>query len=78
MPLNAPFIPLSVPHIDGREWQYVKRCLDSGWVSSVGEYVNHFEEAVAQYVGCRHAVARVNGTSALQVALLVAGVGAND
>ena len=39
-------IPLSVPNITGNEWQYVKDCLDSGWISSAGGYVNKFEEAI--------------------------------
>jgi perosamine synthetase len=72
------FIPLSVPEIRGNEWQYVRECLDTGWVSSVGAYVDRFERAVAQYVGCRRAVAAVNGTAALHVALRVAGVQPGD
>jgi len=72
------FIPLSVPEIRGREWEYVKECLDTGWVSSVGSYVDRFEAAVAAAVGTRHAVATVNGTSALHLALQVAGVEAGD
>jgi perosamine synthetase len=71
-------IPLSVPLLDGREQEYVRDCLDTGWVSSVGSYVNRFEEACAQATGTVHAVATVNGTSALHVALLAAGVGADD
>lgn len=77
-PPAAGMIPLSVPHIAGREWEYVKECLDTGWVSSVGGYVDRFEKTVAEYVGVEHAVAMVNGTSALHVALLVAGVEPND
>src|ERR1700735_4739355 len=68
------FIPLSVPEIRGNEWRYVKDCLDSSWVSSVGSFVDRFEQMVAQQVGTKHAVATVNGTSALHIALLVAGV----
>jgi perosamine synthetase len=71
-------IPLSVPEIRGNEWRYVKDCLDTGWVSSVGSYVDRFEQMVAQQVGVEHAVATVNGTSALHVALLVAGVQPGD
>ena len=62
----------------GNEWKYVKECLDTGWVSSVGTFVDRFEQAIARYVGCRHAVAAVNGTAALHVALRVAGVEADD
>ena len=65
------FIPLSVPEIRGNEWRYVKECLDTGWVSSVGSYVERFEKDMARHAGTRHAVAAVNGTAALHVALLV-------
>lgn len=68
------FVPLSEPLFAGREWQYVKECLDSGWVSSVGSFVTQFENSVADRCGCKYAVATVNGTSALHIALLLAGV----
>ncbi len=71
-------IPLSEPHFSGNEWRYVKECLDSGWVSSVGRYVSEFEEKIARYVGVGHAVATVNGTSALHVALRTLEVGQGD
>lgn len=71
-------IPLSVPEIRGNEWLYIKECLDAGWVSSAGVYVEKFEAMVASAVGRRHAVAVCNGTSALHIALLVAGVSAGD
>lgn len=71
-------IPLCVPEIRGREWEYVRDCLDTGWVSSVGAYVNRFEEALARVTQTAHAVAVVNGTAALQVALRCAGVEAGD
>jgi len=72
------FIPLHTPHFEGSEWQYVKDCLDTGWVSSVGSYVDQFEAEVAAQCGAAHGVAVVNGTAALQVALQVVGVGAGD
>jgi len=71
-------IPLSVPEIRGNEWEYVKECLDTGWVSSAGSYVEHFEQMVAAQAGTKYAVATVNGTSALHVSLLVAGVQPDD
>lgn len=71
-------ILLSEPVISGNEWKYVKECLDTGWVSSVGSYVTRFEEMVADYVGNKYAVATVNGTSALHVSLIVCGVQPND
>ncbi len=71
-------IPLSEPVISGNEWKYIKECLDSGWVSSVGGFVNRFEEIVADYVSVKHAVAVVNGTSALHVGLIACGVEPDD
>ena len=73
-----PFIPLAAPELGGREWDYVRECLDSGWVSSAGPFVERFEEAVASYLGAPSAVATVNGTAALHVGLLLAGVGPGD
>lgn len=71
-------IPLSAPRIRGNAWEYVKECLDTEWVSSAGKYVERFERDFARFVGARRAVACVNGTSALQVALRLAGVGQGD
>ena len=71
-------IPLSVPNINGNEWQYVKDCLDTGWISSAGAYVNRFEEAIKNYTGVKHAIACMNGTAGLQVSLNLAGVSSND
>ncbi|MBC7952330.1 MAG: LegC family aminotransferase [Rhodospirillaceae bacterium] len=68
---------LHEPEFAGHEWDYVKDCLDTGWVSSVGAYVDRFEAMLAERVGV-HAIATVNGTAALQVALTVAGVKAGD
>lgn len=72
------FIPLSVPEIRGNEWKYVKDCLDTGWVSSVGSYVDRFERDFAEKLGVRKAVAAVNGTSAIHIALICAGVQPDD
>lgn len=71
-------IPLCEPFLGGNEWTYVKECLDSGWVSSVGRYVTRFEEDVAAWLGARRAVATVNGTSALHIALRLSGVEPDD
>ncbi|MEQ8963732.1 MAG: aminotransferase class I/II-fold pyridoxal phosphate-dependent enzyme, partial [Coleofasciculus sp. C2-GNP5-27] len=62
----------------GNEWAYVKDCLDTGWVSSAGRYVERFEADFAKYLGCNHAVSTVNGTAALQLALLATGVAPDD
>jgi perosamine synthetase len=67
-------IPLSEPHLNGTEWKYVKDCLDTGWVSTVGEYVHRFENFCAQYVGRKYGVACNNGTAALHTALMVCGI----
>jgi perosamine synthetase len=65
---------LHEPEFSGREWLYVKESLDSTFVSSVGKYVDQFEDELAAYTGARHAVAVVNGTAALHIALKLAGV----
>ena len=72
------FVPLHEPVFAGNEWDYVKECLDTGWVSSVGSYVDRFEEMLAEFVGVKRAVAVVNGTAALHVCLQLCGVGRDD
>ena len=69
---------LHEPQFAGNEWAYVKECLDSGWVSSVGKFVDEFEARLAEYLGAKYAVAVVNGTAGLQLALRVAGVVPGD
>ncbi|WP_274475274.1 LegC family aminotransferase [Mangrovimonas aestuarii] len=71
-------IPLSIPQLEGNEWTYVKECLDTGWISSAGNYVNQFEQMVADYAGAKHGVACMNGTVGLHIALQLVGVTAND
>ena len=71
-------IPLSVPTIGGNAWRYIKDCLDTGWVSSVGRYVGAFERSVSAYTGAKHAVAVVNGTAALHLAAETLGLGPKD
>jgi len=70
--------PLHEPRFAGNEQRYVLECLASTYVSSVGAYVERFEKELAAYTGARRAVAVVNGTAALQVALQLAGVRADD
>lgn len=72
------FIPLHEPKFIGREKEYLAATIDSTFVSSVGKFVDRFEEMMSEYTGAGHAVATVNGTSALHAALLVAGVAAED
>lgn len=69
---------LHEPSFHGNEWLYLKECLDSTFVSSVGKFVNRFEAELAAFTGARHAVAVVNGTAALHIALKLAGVKAGD
>src|SRR5688500_6428895 len=61
------------PSLGGNEWRYIKECIDTAWVSSAGSYVTRFEKMIAEFTGAAHAVAVVNGTAALHVALLLAG-----
>lgn len=75
---NDKFIALSLPNIAGNEWKYVKDCLDTGWISSVGSYVTQFEQMVADFAGAKYGVAAVNGTAALHISLLLSGVKQND
>jgi dTDP-4-amino-4,6-dideoxygalactose transaminase len=71
-------IPLCVPHFPGNERRYVLEALDSGFVSSVGPFVERFERAFAAYVGAPHAVACASGTAAIHLALRALGVGPGD
>ena len=76
--MKASPIPLFEPCLRGREWSYVKECLDTNWISSVGSFVGRFEELMARRIGVGHAVATVNGTAALHIALQLAGIGPDD
>jgi aminotransferase in exopolysaccharide biosynthesis len=67
-------VPLHEPSFDGNEWKYIKECLESTYVSSVGNFVTDFENALTEYTGSKYAVAVVNGTEALHVALKLIGV----
>ncbi len=71
-------IPLSVPYLNGNEWKYVKDCLDTGWISSAGSYVNQFEEQIADFVGAKYGIACMNGTVGLHIAQILAGVTSED
>jgi len=71
-------IPHSIPNISGNEWTYVKDCLDTGWISSVGSYVTQFENMVAEFAGAKYGIAAMNGTAALHIAQELAGVRQRD
>lgn len=77
LPATRP-IPLHEPDLQPDAWEMVKDCLDSGWVSSVGAYVDRFEQGLAEHTDIGHAVATVNGTAALHTCLLLAGVQPGD
>ena len=77
-PTPKGFVPLCVPEIRGNEWAYIKECLDTNFVSSAGPFVDRFEYMLADYVGTQYAVATVNGTAALHIALLVADIQPDD
>ena len=72
------FIPLHEPTFAGNEKKYVNDTLDSTFVSSVGKYVDQFEQQIEKYTGTKKAVATVNGTAALHTALYLAGVKKDD
>lgn len=72
------FIPLHEPTFIGNEQKYVSDCIKTGWVSSVGKYVDKFERLLAEFTGVKRAVVVVNGTAALHIALKIVGVQPND
>jgi perosamine synthetase len=71
-------IPLSVPKIEGNESKYVIDCLNTGWISSAGSYVNQFEDMVAKYAGAKYGVACMNGTVGLHIAQVLLGITKDD
>ena len=71
-------VALHEPSFEGNEWLYLRECLDSTFVSSVGKFVDRFEDDLASYTGSKYAISVVNGTAALQIALKLAGVQADD
>ncbi|WP_040396028.1 aminotransferase class I/II-fold pyridoxal phosphate-dependent enzyme, partial [Cesiribacter andamanensis] len=75
---EAQFLPLHEPMFRGREKEYLNECIDTGWVSSVGRFVDRLEGDLAAYTGVKRAVVTVNGTAALHICLLLAGVQAGD
>jgi aminotransferase in exopolysaccharide biosynthesis len=75
---NTEFVPLHSPLFVGNEKKYINDAIDSTYVSSVGAYVDKFEEMIKTYTGSKYAIATVNGTSALHVSLILSGVKKND
>jgi len=72
------FIPLHEPKFIGNEKKYLNKCIDSTFVSSVGKFVDEFEEEIASYTGVKYAIATSNGTSALHISLILANVEQDD
>src|SRR6056300_771890 len=71
-------IPLHEPKFIGNEKKYLNQCIDTTFVSSVGKFVDKFEKKIAEYTGAKYAVATTNGTSALHISLILAGVRQDD
>jgi len=72
------FVPLAVPVFIGNEKKYLNECIDTTFVSSVGKFVDRFEEDIAKYTGCKRAVVVVSGTNALHMAMMLSGVERDD
>ncbi len=71
-------IPLSTPNIFGKEKEYVNNCIETGWISTSGSYIQDFEKKLSTYVETKFAVGCINGTSALQISLRLLGVNSGD
>jgi len=78
LPKEKEFYPLHEPTFSGNEMKYVQDCVATAWVSSVGKYVDTFEEMLAAFTGTRRAIAVANGTAALHICLILAGVESGD
>lgn len=78
LPSDQRLVALHEPRFCGNEWTYVKECLDTGWVSSVGKYVDQFETELADFTDTKRAIAVVNGTAALHICLNLVGVKPGD
>ena len=71
-------IPLSTPNLRGNNLSYLKTCIRTEWVSSVGKYVNFFEKRISKYTGSKYAISCTSGTAALHLALRIIGVKEDD
>lgn len=71
-------IPLSIPNLQGNELKYVSECIETGWISSEGPYVQKFAEEIKNYTGAKYAIPCVNGTSALQTSFRILGLEPGD
>ena len=75
---NIPDIPVNEPLLNGREKEFLCKCIDTGWISSDGPFVREFEEQFASYLGVRYGIAVCNGTASLETALYAAGIEEGD
>ena len=71
-------IPLNEPNLVGNEWKYLKQCIDTNWISTAGNFVKNFERKLCKFTNSNYAIACINGTSALQISLKLAGVKSGD
>jgi perosamine synthetase len=71
-------IPVNTPILSGNELEYVKNCIETGWISSEGPYINEFEDKFSQYIGVRNGIAVSNGTAALDIAIAALNIGPGD
>lgn len=78
LPENENLVGLHEPYFGGNEWNYIKKCIDTGWVSYLGGFVDQFEKALEGFTGVKKAIILVNGTAALHISLKMAGVGYED
>jgi perosamine synthetase len=76
--MNDGFVPVNKPLLDGNEKKYLNECIDSGWISSEGPFVERFEKQFAARIGCKYGVAVANGSAALEAAVVACGIGAGD
>jgi perosamine synthetase len=76
--MNDGFIPVNKPLLDGNEKKYLNECIDSGWISSEGPFVDRFEKDFAARVGCKYGVAVANGSVALDAAVSACGIRPGD
>src|SRR5262245_53828864 len=76
--MTQAFIPVNEPLLNGNEKKYLTECIDSGWISSEGKFVQHLEEGLAQRVGRKYGIAVSSGSAALDVAVAALGLGPGD
>jgi len=71
-------IPICTPTLGGKEWKYLKECIDTNWISSKGKFINEFEKKFADYIGMKYGVTTTSGTTAIHLALASLGIKKGD